>query len=732
MLIISCTRGLLSTAALLLAAVPAFALSGRIVDTSGKPIAGAEITIVGASGSARSDADGRFVWTPDPRPPFTVIVILPDGRLSRPIEIQKIATDEELVLTVSATVAEEVTVAAGTAPAIRTTPGAGSTTLTSRDLASRMPANLMQSVENVPGVNQVSEGQAAVPAVRGLARGRTLILIDDSRVTSERRVGPSATFMDPSLIDTVQVARGAGSVAYGSDAFGGVIAVRTRQAPLSGTIADGSVTFGAGIPDRRADATFARGFGQVGLIMSVHGRDVGDYDGPSAPVPNSGYADAGAFAGASALLGGGLLIASWQGDFGRDIERPRNNSNVVRFYYPFEDSHRVNVRWEHPDLRGVGLFTVHGFFGTIEQRTDQDRIPTSTRPRDIERADISARDFQIRASLETVRAGTRFELGADINGRAGLEAHDVRIQYDLAGDVVSQSDTLSVESASRVDTGLYLQADRRLLPKVTAAGGIRFDHVRNVNTGGFFGDRRVANGAAAGFGAVTIGPFDHLTFTAQLARGFRDPTLSDRFFRGPTGRGFITGNPDLEPETSVQVDLGARYVTERWRVATYYYHYRIGNLIERFQTDPDFFFFRNRGRSEIEGVEFEAQAALGRGFSLELSAQRSRGTALDDGAALDDISPDSAALVLRKIFGPRITTFARVAWYDEDHRPGPSEIAAPGHTNVDLGASWRIHDRLEIRAAIRNVLNEEYYASPDPRFVTAPGRNGFVTVRVSY
>ena len=67
----------------------------------------------------------------------------------------------------------------------------------------------MQALENVAGVNQVSEGQAAVPAVRGLARGRTLILIDGARVSSERRVGPSATFLDPSVVESIDVSRAA-------------------------------------------------------------------------------------------------------------------------------------------------------------------------------------------------------------------------------------------------------------------------------------------------------------------------------------------------------------------------------------------------------------------------------------------------------------------------------------------------------------------------------------------
>ena len=105
------------------------------------------------------------------------------------------------------------------------------------------------------------------------------------------------------------------------------------------------------------------------------------------------------------------------------------------------------------------------------------------------------------------------------------------------------------------------------------SGGIRGDYVTTTNTGGFFGDRSTGNGAGSGYASATVGSFGGFSLTAQIARGFRDPVLSDRYYRGPTGRGFITGNPDLDPETSVQLDLGLRYVAPRFRLATFYYHY---------------------------------------------------------------------------------------------------------------------------------------------------------------
>jgi outer membrane receptor protein involved in Fe transport len=215
--------------------------------------------------------------------------------------------------------------------------------------------------------------------------------------------------------------------------------------------------------------------------------------------------------------------------------------------------------------------------------------------------------------------------------------------------------------------------------------------------------------------------------TAQLSRGFRDPVLSDRYFRGPSGRGFITGNPELEPETSLQFDLATRYTVGRTQLGVYFYQYRITDLIERYQTEIDFFFFRNRGRARLRGFEVEARSELAGGYSTEVAAHIARGRALDDNAHLDDISPANLSVVVRKDFTNRVYAQTRFAWSSEDDRPGPSEVAAPGATLLDVGAGWRFVRHLELRALVRNLLDDDYYASPDPRFVLAPGRSASVT-----
>jgi hemoglobin/transferrin/lactoferrin receptor protein len=713
-------------------AQPPVRFEGRLIqEGSGAPVADASISIVGMTGTARTDKDGRFTWAPAPQTPFQAIVVLSGGQVARPILVETIQQGTT-VIHVRALSDEAVTVL-GAAPSVTTAPASATTILSGTQIAQRNPENLMQALETVPGITQVSEGHAAVPAVRGLARGRTLFLIDGGRVTAERRVGPSGTFLDPSVIEGIDIARGPGSVAYGSDALGGVVSVRTRRAePGSPFRARFNATIGGGVPEMRGAVELSKGFARGGVLFQAHVRNAEDYDSPEGTVFNSGWEDQGFLVNFTHAVAKGLLSASWQSDYGRDFERPRSNSRNVRFFYPFENSHRFTASYQLPDVLGFREVAVTGFLGAYEQRTDQDRFATATTGRSIERADVAANDFHVKGSAQRLVGRARIEMGIDLNGRYNLEAADIIQAFDLAGALTTNTNNVSIDDARRLDTGAYLQAESALGRYVRVAGGLRGDRVTTKNVGGFFGDRSTSHGAASGFASLTVEPLPRFSVTGQVSRGFRDPVLSDRYFRGPSGRGFITGNPDLDPETSLQFDLSTRYSVGRTQLAMFVYQYRIDDLVERFTTQSDFFFFRNRGRARLRGWEVEARSELGRGFAVEVAAQVARGRALDDNASLDDISPATFSVLGRKDFGTRVFAQARLAIYDTDTRPGPTEIVAPGATLLDAGAGWRIVPRLELRGQLRNILDETYYASPDPRFVLAPGRSASLTASLQF
>lgn len=718
-----------------LTATHARALDGLVLDDrTGRPVANAEVAILGRPGAVFTDADGRFTWKPTPALPFEVLVILPGERYTKPVLVERLPAIGPLEVRVAMLVEETVTVTAGAAPDIESTPGAATALLSGREVQTRMPANLAQVLENVAGVSQVSEGQAAVPAIRGLARGRTVILIDGARVSAERRVGPSATFLDPFVLDGVEVARGPGSVAYGSDAFGGVILARTRRvepgAPLE---VRGTATLGTGLPEQRVAVAISRGAGQAGSVLAeAHYREFGDYDSPRGEVFNSGSLDKGFLLRAARRLGRGELGVSWQSDFGGDIDRPRTNSRTVRFFYPTEDSHRLTTGYALTNAGGFSRVDITGYLGSYRVVTDQDRFATATRGRSLERGDVDANDFQLRVSAERLFGQARLEFGTDVHGRFGLRALDIVEEYDTAGALASRVENVSIDRARRTDAGAFVMAEVAPRHTLLLAGGVRGDRIVTRNEGGFFGDRSTANGSVSGFASATVGPFRGVSLTGQVARGFRDPTLSDRYYRGPTGRGFITGNPDLAPETSLQFDGGVRYTASAVRLAAYVFHYRIDDLIERYETTTDFFFFRNRGRARIRGVEVEAQATLTKTTTIEVAGHVQRGDALDEAANLDDIAPDTLTVQVRHQFSGRVFAQVRGAFFATDDRPGPTEQPRASHAVADVVLGYRVRDGVEVRGSVRNLLDAAYLVSPDARAVYAPGRSASVTVTARF
>jgi outer membrane receptor protein involved in Fe transport len=706
---------------------------GKVIDARTRSaVVGARVMIVGERGMARTDDAGRFEWPgPPPLPPVTIVVVLPDGSVARSIRVDEWPRENDLLLTAEAAVTEGVNIS-GVAPTIDTALNGSTALLPRADLEMRHPATLTQSLENVPGVNAISDGgEGAVPAIRGLGRGRSLILVDGGRVTTERRAGPNASFLDPADIDSVEIARGPASVAYGSDAFGGVIAVQTRRAPYR-TPLDVRVsgTAGAGIPERRGEIELSRGFGSDALLVSARIRDFGDYRAPAGTVPNSSWRDGGFRAvwdhGGSAHT----WSAGWQTSLGRDIGRPRSDTAAIVVTTPYEDSHRLTASYE---TRSVGWFQslhVDGLFGVVRERTRQDRVATPRQPRNVSEADTSYRDAQVRMTGDHNLGPVWVQAGADMQGRYGLETDDRTIAYNSSAAVSSISTNPSIASAHRTGLGVFGQATAQVRPRIRLTGGLRGDTVHNTNLGGFLGDRHITNGAVAGLAGATVSVASGATITAQIARGFRDPTLTERFYRGPNGRGFIQGNPDLRPETSRQFDLSGRWEVSRVHLAGTYYDYRIANLVERYTTDGTSFLFRNRGAAELRGVEVEAQSSLPHRLVLEVTADASRGRDADTGVPLDDVAPRSMTLVLRYTTRARVQTYLRAAALARHTAAGPNEVPTPGFVPIDAGVVWHSTSRVEVRGVFRNLLDDQAYFNAGPRWVYAPGRNAAITVAV--
>lgn len=704
-------------------APPLAALAVRLERPDGAPAAGFDVAVVGRSGSVRADEAGRFGLEPDPVPPFVLVATSPDGQVFAPLEIEPPGVEEGATLRLLDTARDAVTVVAGVAPGLDASPAASSTVLTGEELEQRRPVRLFDALAGVPGASRLGEGADSVPALRGLARGRTLLLIDGARVTAERRAGPSATFLDPETLASVEVARGPGSVAYGSDAFGGVINARTRDPQPGEPTGRASLSWsGGGLDERAAAAEVGVPVGGGGLLVAVQGRVDGDSAaGGGEPIENSSGSSFGGALRYAAPWGPGRLRANLAVDRVIDLGKAASDSDVVRSTYPEESSDRLTLGWSAGGVGGWDSLETLLFAGRYRVLLDRDRLPTASSTRRIESSDVDARDAALRLSAGRPLGGGRLRLGADVHSRFDLQALAGRIDFEADGVESGRQSTVAIDRAAQLASGLFVLYERTLGGRALASAGLRGDRVSSENRGGYFGDLARDEEALSGHLALTLGPFAGVTATLQAARGFRSPTLSDRYYRGPSGRGFVTGNPELDPERSRQLDATLRWSRHGTALALAAYQYRIADLIERYRVGNDFF-FRNRGEAELAGLEFEGQVRLGHGLELQTGLAWSRGEDTATGEPVADVAPAGGSLTLRWS-GASTFAYARASGAARFDEPGPAEVERAGWMAFDLGGGWRLTRDLELQVLLRNGGDRWYVASPDEMATPVPGRS---------
>ncbi len=199
-----------------------FALDGRVESPSGEAVEHARVEVLGTDSVFWTDRFGTYTL-PELELPLTILVTHP--RFA-PLALTLATLPEEpitMVLEAKGANHDEIVVSERAGEG---TPVPGSLSSVSFKPAEQVvaPSTIVEALTQVPGVSE--NGQAGifqVVSIRGISRQRVLNLFDGMRLTSERRAGVSGSFLDPTLIGTVDVLRGPSSSFYGSGALGGIV-----------------------------------------------------------------------------------------------------------------------------------------------------------------------------------------------------------------------------------------------------------------------------------------------------------------------------------------------------------------------------------------------------------------------------------------------------------------------------------------------------------------------------
>ncbi|MBN1404849.1 MAG: TonB-dependent receptor [Opitutales bacterium] len=216
-------------------------------------------------------------------------------------------------------------------------------------------------------------------------------------------------------------------------------------------------------------------------------------------------------------------------------------------------------------------------------------------------------------------AGTALSIGADA------------FEKDWEADVFNETtgallNGILVPSVNEAHIGAFARSDSEF-DGWTLSAGIRVDRVRtradealthsakisNANrrtdtmTGGFVSLRRQINGSVDAF--------------AGVGRSYRTPTGVERYIQ--SGAAYF-GNPELEPVSNTEADLGLRLHAGRWSLQVKGFYSDLEDYIYQVLTDEGWKSYENID-AHIYGADAKAGVELGSGFSLNAGAALQRG-----------------------------------------------------------------------------------------------------------
>jgi len=522
---------------------------GTVIDSSGRSL-GALVSVVATAISVTADARGRFRLDAVPAGRATIramvagyrttsrrIQVLPGDSVEIEFVLGHAWTEETVVplppVIVTAAKRSQLLDDAVTSVAL----------LTDSQIARRAVNTIDEAIDKAPAV-QFINGQVNIRGSSGYVQGinsRVLLLVDGVPSNQGDRGGINWDLLPVDQIDRVEIVKGPGSALYGSAALGGVVNLITRDVPI-GLRARVRATGGVyGEPPhdiwRFRDATGLQGgvdasvsYGTEHLRGRIAGggrqsdgyreQDEADHWQIAAktewyPVVDTRVDIAGAWA-----VNDYQTPLAWC-NRGECDDRGQD-------YQPFKiDTAEIGAR---TDSR-------KGYLSAIVTRTPSDRITWLARGSWL-RTDFidyrpSANEFS-----DAKRLGAEFRLESHPNEATVVTVGAEATRADVHSDIFGEH--------SQGEHAAYGEGEQRLgAARVTVGARVDFLTVDGGSLSAVVSPR---------FGAVL--PSRAGIWRASLGRGFRAPTLAERFVN-TFALGFeIIPNPALTPETAWSAELG--------------------------------------------------------------------------------------------------------------------------------------------------------------------------------
>ena len=581
-----------------------------------------------------------------------------------------------------------------------------------------------------PGLHVAGQGRrnGQTLSMRGFGSNGVLVRLDGVRQDiSTGHIGNF--FLDPGLIQEVQIARGALSSLYGSNAMGGVVNFTSVEADdllapgqdsgvrlsVGGATASDELRGNLTAFGRRATAN-----GQVDGLFSLGRSESGD-------IRRAGGDKAAEDASLnSLLLKGGWepsndqrVFISWQ-HYDERATQPANpqqltTSDALRNRDVKSNNVQLGHRWQPGAATEV----------TSRLSFSQQDIDEPQASRTLERSGIQSDGYHVMDHgwlSQTLVFGAELEQARQRpDGEAnGFPKADINTQAAYLDTTLTAGRYLAEGGAGQFDVGIGARYDR-----YDASGQNDADSVHDQVSPRF---------------RLAWRPDDALMLFSGYAEAFRAPSLSELYANERHFAGFCAGpffctpdnywipNPNLSPESSHTWESGMVWHQGDWQLRASYFDTRADDFID---TQVDIM----AGTTQAVNV----QRAQLWGYDARVTWQPSAFPLLTSFAGLSEVSgkdrdsgePLGSQTPLEASLGSELALYnsdVRVGWqgrFAQSFDKQGDDERLPGYGLHDVHLAWRLTPAVDTSLRLANVSDKEWYR-PDGSL--GDGRSLFATL----
>ncbi len=518
-----------------------------------------------------------------------------------------------------------------------------------------------------PGIevaNNGGIGQNASIFMRGTNSDHVLVLIDGFKMNSSIKSGMNINKIPVNQIERIEIIRGSGAVMYGSDAVGGVINIITRT---SQNDVSKSATIGVG-SNKYKEGNFAANtkVGENGhLKMAAGFTQTEGYNVNPQPGKNDG--DKHGFDNSQFMLNYEHQISSYLSLF----------TGVRWFNSTSEYNHYTNTK-SQSESESITYSTKASFH---KDNLSSDLSLNYQDNQNLEYLENGSLDSEQKIDQLNAQWTNQYKLMDSWSINGGIDWSNERVKADITD---WSNKVIIDEGESRTSTGIYLGTTYRL-EQLTLEGNTRFDKHDKY-------DEYTTWGVGASYQINDIYKIRSAYNTAFKAPSFYD----------------LSTEPDLEPETSKNIDIGVTAEYEIVNVNLSLYKNKVDNLIIYYDA-PNHQGYSANVDAEIKGAELELLFDTGIVSHTVVAEYKDHEDT--QGQQLARRAKQNYKWVSNVSFGDLDMNLSYI--YTGKRSDLPS---APGTTTNYLapyslwtiaGAYW-LTEELAVRGRVENLLDEEY------------------------